>query len=781
VLLVLTISGAAFASVAPNLGSGTLVFDGIVGRNHEVTTSTFIFSPAHISPGDSVDMAFDFTEVRDLPYDPCDLPEFDHRGTVSVSQWSFLPALPGTVAPLTTPQTTVPVAGADTYWHYFPCNYERHEHHVTMHMDGLATSTLGPGCWQAGLFSVEGNEPSGTVATLQIGGGDCIEGSITDSDGDGVPDTDDLCPQTRGPAANRGCPLPQAKLTVKPAERVAPALTTLNASASTAAPGRHAAKFSWDFDGNGTFDYTGSEPVIKHVYTGRPGDGGYGTLHPTVRVADDGGGAYSKSARRNLSLMPMRMLAMGDSVAAGHGNDIGDLGQNFLCRQAPRRTYSGQAFLRLAADGLPMARNWFDRSKQLPPDYTNPLLATKTNVKLLACSGGTTFARLDRSDQDPDGVHDLQEQLPLDGGQEEIATLTGTANDVVFGYQLIVAALVGPLAEQKLADLQPQDLADNARRQATHGLDAIQLGWDFDTLHILDDPQATVGDLLVNLMFGSATRKPPFFLTRNLPIPPRHEVYQGKTIPALEDAVEKTARKGNRNRLGRLILVTGYYGANVQSLSPLANEALRQLKVVAPTLAVILAAFGNTTDAVKLATLPDDYVKALERDGCDGVGRFFSALSHQLCNAKVNGKIKLDDVVRYTPDQARASAATIFLRSMNDTVKEAVNRARTTLKAGSGVGRLADVRYVDLSKPDSPVFPVLNPQYVWVDLQTIVTNTECLKLLITPTFAKGIYCAGLGHPTPYGDRLIGERVAIQAEDWFNKRIAALRRDPLVRN
>jgi hypothetical protein len=56
--------------------------------------------------------------------------------------------------------------------------------------------------------------------------------TVPDSDGDGIPDTDDLCPNRPGPRDNRGCPLPQEE---RPTATPAPACGQVTATA-TASP-----------------------------------------------------------------------------------------------------------------------------------------------------------------------------------------------------------------------------------------------------------------------------------------------------------------------------------------------------------------------------------------------------------------------------------------------------------------------------------------------------------------------------------------------------------------
>ncbi len=314
---------------------------------------------------------------------------------------------------------------------------------------------------------------------------------------------------------------PTAAATLRQEGRTVPARVIFDARASLpSAPDAPIDRYEWDFDADGRVDYSGPRPEVGWVYTA-PVSKAYAVLR--VRDQDRRWSAPVRVGPVNVA--HLKMLAMGDSVAAGHGNDWDDvLGFDVRCRQAPTHNYSGQAWSELRRTGLPLA------DADPGPGF----------VKLLACSGARTF---DTPARDPgDQVVDLVSQLPSDDGTGEIVTITGTANDVVFGYRIAVAGLLGPAATIPIVGTTQWALEKLSREP----------GWQ----QIVRTPGATLGDLIVNRFWGSGSGGPKKYL------PPLQRTLVNSRA-TLARAIVTAARKARSDGPRRAIFVTDYYGGNI--------------------------------------------------------------------------------------------------------------------------------------------------------------------------------------------------------------------------
>ncbi|NNM03417.1 MAG: PKD domain-containing protein, partial [Nitrosopumilus sp.] len=115
--------------------------------------------------------------------------------------------------------------------------------------------------------------------------------TLPDSDGDGVPDVDDICPgfddnlDVDGDGVPDGCDFtPIAVVTADPTSGIAPLLV---AHTCTSATGNTPLTYSWDFDGDGVEDSTDQNPLYFYDIIG--------DYTPTCTVSDSDGDTDSSS------------------------------------------------------------------------------------------------------------------------------------------------------------------------------------------------------------------------------------------------------------------------------------------------------------------------------------------------------------------------------------------------------------------------------------------------------------------------------------------------------
>ena len=551
----------------------------------------------------------------------------------------------------------------------------------------------------------------------------CSNGVDDDADGRTDFPVDKGCSDEKD--VDEHAPPPMASAAPALASATVPALVRFDASASSATARPVIVAYDWDFDGDASWDASTTVPIVAHVYTAA------GKVTPRVRVRDEDGGISTAVPMSEIELRQLRMLALGDSVAAGHGLD--GPGKNFPCRQAPARNYSGQANLLLREAKFPLA----------------------PEIVLLACSGANT-------ENNRDKVTDLDVQVRngnaiSNGGQKlarrddearEIVTVTGGANDVFWGFRGALAGLSAlPVAGSSIGTLQLR----NARELLLQIAKSMpgQLGQPLAAQIRKIPTSYSVQDLLVAAILRATFRptpsKPKLAAIDLLSFEDRLV----RSENSLAASLRTLAARAKDRKPGRLILVTGYYGQATNRPAGRADiDCTRAIHVLL-----------NDLDTRRIKS---------------PVHRAVVGLLLRWARRQVRGRS-----IR-CPKPLANKVLGRLAGAMNRHIIRAVRRAQADPAKPTGV----DIRYIDVHDA-----LVLTPADVQIDLQTptgFYDNARCLEHAFeegrdfSSVAMEDLYCAGLAHPTELGQRRLAERLVPQVRDWFGDRVAALKADPLVR-